>query len=730
MSGNTVSGNGTGIDYSQSGGTQGTISGNTVSGNSSTGINAYNNVLVSSNTVYGQSGSGDIGINLDSGATAIQNVVYSNYNGIVGGGSGNATINNNRVYNNSNIGILARYLTNANGNVVYSNSIGIQSAVGGYNNSYSFSGDLTNNLVYANTNQGIVLDHAQANGSDLPQVINNTVYQEVGDAIRIQGSSQNVWLRNNILWVDAGYDLYVASDSQVGFNSDYNLLHKGPAINAYVGYWGGDRSDFTAWQAATLNDANSTTPDPNFIDRDGADNILGYTTSFGGYNGGSDDNFQLSGGSAAIDRADTWSAPETDIKGSLRFDDPGITNLGSLDYGETNSGTSLFAAVGTAKNWQSNSTYFSLTLPFAFSLYGSTYSSVSVSTEGFLHFAGPNTPSNGTNTLSELLANVRIAPMWDNLKTNGAGDNIYVDTAIANQVTIRWNATNEADNSDTNFSVVLFSNGNIRFDYGAGNTNLTPTIGISRGDGTHRRLSTYNNTATLANANSVQFSLNNTGFADLGAYEFGGDSNDTTPPQVITTTPAFIEASGTSGVATTQILISFSEALDPIDANAPANYELRRSVNGIFGDGDDIIYNLIPAYVFNLSTNASVTTLNPGIGGAPLPGDTYRLTVHGNASSSVHDIAGNRLDGNRDGVVSGSLPDEYIRTFVILPPGIIVTPISGYTPKLEERQHSVWFSTVSRQPMSRSVCRPAIQRKGRLVFRVSCLQRPTGTRLR
>ncbi len=119
VSGNTVSGNGTGIDYSQSGGTQGTISGNTVSGNSSTGIDANYNVLVSGNTVYGQSGSGDIGINLNSGAAAIQNVVYSNYNGIVGGGSGNATINNNRVYNNSNIGILARYLTNASGNVVY-----------------------------------------------------------------------------------------------------------------------------------------------------------------------------------------------------------------------------------------------------------------------------------------------------------------------------------------------------------------------------------------------------------------------------------------------------------------------------------------------------------------------------------------------------------------------------------------------------------------------------------
>ena len=32
-------------------------------------------------------------------------------------------------------------------------------------------------------------------------------------------------LRNNILWVEAGYDISVAADSQVGFQSDYNDLY-------------------------------------------------------------------------------------------------------------------------------------------------------------------------------------------------------------------------------------------------------------------------------------------------------------------------------------------------------------------------------------------------------------------------------------------------------------------------------------------------------------------------
>ena len=46
---------------------------------------------------------------------------------------------------------------------------------------------------------------------------------------------------------------------------------------------------------------------------------------------------------------------------------------------------------------------------------------------------------------------------------------------------IKSNATNEADNSDVQFSIPLFKDGRMRFDYGPGNTNLSPTIGASIG---------------------------------------------------------------------------------------------------------------------------------------------------------------------------------------------------------------------------------------------------------
>ena len=74
----------------------------------------------------------------------------------------------------------------------------------------------------------------------------------MGDAIRIEGSSTNVRLRNNVLTVDAGYDISVDPNSQGGFTSDYNLLHTGPGPNAFTGFWGNVvRDTLGDWQTAT-----------------------------------------------------------------------------------------------------------------------------------------------------------------------------------------------------------------------------------------------------------------------------------------------------------------------------------------------------------------------------------------------------------------------------------------------------------------------------------------------
>ena len=50
-----------------------------------------------------------------------------------------------------------------------------------------------------------------------------------------------------------------------------------------------------------------------------------------------------------------------------------------------------------------------------------------------------------------------------------------------------------------------------------------------------------------------------------------------------------------------RIVFVFSEEPNPIDANAPANYELRHSGgNGLFGDADDTVFGLQPHFEFGI----------------------------------------------------------------------------------------------------------------------------------
>ena len=90
-------------------GCQSVVSGNTVDNNlwggSSNEIDATSNVLVTGNTVYGNGGR--TGIFVTNGATASDNVVYGNYDGIVGGSS--ASVIDNRSFANTDAGIVVNY---------------------------------------------------------------------------------------------------------------------------------------------------------------------------------------------------------------------------------------------------------------------------------------------------------------------------------------------------------------------------------------------------------------------------------------------------------------------------------------------------------------------------------------------------------------------------------------------------------------------------------------------
>jgi len=120
--------------------------GNQFYNNARYGIDALGPALIAGNMVYGQTASGYDGILLSSAATATENIVYGNYNGIFASG---ASVSNNLIYNNANVGLEDDgSQSEVAGNVAYSNGVGIESNAATNSSPGPF---IDNNLVYNNS---------------------------------------------------------------------------------------------------------------------------------------------------------------------------------------------------------------------------------------------------------------------------------------------------------------------------------------------------------------------------------------------------------------------------------------------------------------------------------------------------------------------------------------------------------------------------------------------------
>ena len=369
-SGNQIYGQNIGIDASYSGAAADAIaiSNNIVRSNFVTGIQASSTVIVSGNTVYGQSATYGYGIysHLPQPSSAIS------FTATTTDIFSDSRIDGNRVFANT-YGINLRYARLVQNNKVYSNQIGI------FSSGWSYSGSIQNNVVYSNT--GTAIDLQGSNGA---RIVNNTVFQPVGNAVRLESSTSNAQVRATSSTYRTAPRLSVASDSMTGL----------------------------------VNVAN-VTADPLFVNPAGADGVLGYRAS-DGYDGGTDDNFYVSKTSPAIDAGDSWNAPQTDALGYGRSDDPATPNTGTNDYypGATTTSVYTIADSGVAQGWHADDAAFSLALPFAFPFYGTSYTSVQVSTNGFLQFTGAGDATSGANSTTALADSVRIAPLWDDLRTD------------------------------------------------------------------------------------------------------------------------------------------------------------------------------------------------------------------------------------------------------------------------------------------------------------------------
>jgi len=175
-------------------------------------------------------------------------------------------------------------------------------------------------------------------------------------------------------------------------------------------------------------------------------------------------------------------------------------------YAVASLGPQSFALGGTAQNWRSDEQVWSLSLPFAFPYWDTQYTSIRVSSNGFIDLAA--TGAEPYSRADWLRFALRIAPLWDDLRTDTSGRDIFVDTSVTGQVRIRWAAEHFDSATACNFAVVLFADGRIRFEYGSGNTNLTPIVGISRGESGGFHIPTsHSGQGTLTNAVALLFTL-------------------------------------------------------------------------------------------------------------------------------------------------------------------------------------------------------------------------------
>ncbi len=594
------------------------------------------------NRVFGQSRTNGQG--LRGTGYFIDNDVHGNTTGIDFGGG---IAEGNAIYANTLQGInvsggFSDFANTVRDNAIYSNPVGIR------NQNYYAAASIVSNRIYVNADAGLWISQ----GSQI-RAINNTIYQPAGDGIRIDGGS-NHFLANNIVWVDAGAVISVTSAGQSGFKSDTNVLYRGAAAAAATGRWQGTpRADLAAWRAASGADAASEGGDPLLLDLDGADNVLGEKNVAEG--DGFDDNLALRKGSSAIDFANGYVGPFTDAEGLSRQDDPATPDrgIGFERFVETDTGSSSFATVGQARGYQAN-----VTLPFAFRFYGKDYTQVRADFAGYLELGGAGY-NDAENSLEKLKQFVRIAPLWDRFSARGNDEQIYVDTSVTDQVTIRWQGSLRDEMTDdlltaVNFSVTLFKSGSFHFDYGAGNQGMTPTIGISAGNGVTFAVSQYDGQTSLGGASSVLWNATpGLTYFDAGAYEFQGRSDDSVPPRVTNVLNLPAEG-GTTALAFTTIQVAFSEALQGISAMSPANYVLLEAgADAGFDTIDDVRIPVAPSYSF------PETNLVLSLPGGVLADGRYRLTLSG--TNAILDTAGNKLDGDADGAEGG----DYVRHFTI-----------------------------------------------------------------
>jgi hypothetical protein len=168
---------------------------------------------------------------------------------------------------------------------------------------------------------------------------------------------------------------------------------------------------------------------------------------------------------------------------------------------ESRERSGLWVAARQGTGWKSDERSWKLALPWPFRFYGKTYTSLWVNSNGYLDFGSK--ASQWNNSEQELLQHPRIAPLWDDLRTT----NVYVAIS-ASRAVIRWTGYTFSTGNPVNFEATLKRNGKILFAYQSMKGKLSPTIGVSAGDGTNMTLTAFTGAPSLAGGTGAKLVWN------------------------------------------------------------------------------------------------------------------------------------------------------------------------------------------------------------------------------
>ncbi|MEK7251310.1 MAG: hypothetical protein AAB209_12910, partial [Bacteroidota bacterium] len=133
--------------------------------------------------------------------------------------------------------------------------------------------------------------------------------------------------------------------------------------------------------------------------------------------------------------------------------------------------------------------YATVTMPWSFPLYGNTYTSLNVVTNGFLNFGATSTEYNNSAIPSVTVPNNAIYAFWDDLNFLTSGKVLYYNDVANGRFVVQYDKAPRFGSTATDtltFQILMKPNGEITYQYlrVVGPVLNSGTIGVENADGT------------------------------------------------------------------------------------------------------------------------------------------------------------------------------------------------------------------------------------------------------